>query len=174
VPRQPKDKPRVFVDANILIRGRTLPRFPYEVLRAGTLGQIHLITSTATLAGARYYIATKFAAQAERLERFLATGIIEIIDDPPDAEVQANLDLVRDEDDVPVALAAIQARAQYLVSTDPDLTVVDRTTEKLRRRVTPIRPGDFLKSVLGWTSKGLSRIEKRAWRELEAEGDEED
>lgn len=91
--RKPQDKPRIFVDANILIRGLTLPRFPYEVLRAGTLGKIHLITSTTTLAGARHYIGTKFVAQAERLERFLAAGMIEIIDDPPDTEVQASMDL---------------------------------------------------------------------------------
>ena len=142
--RKPKDKPRVFVDANILIRGLTLPRFPYEILRAGTLGKIHLITSTTTLTRARHYIETKFVAHVERLERFLATGIIEIVDDPPDAEVRANMDLVRDEDDVPVVLAAIKAGAKYLVSTDLDLTVMDKTTEKLRRQVTPIRPGDLL------------------------------
>ena len=170
--RKPKDKPRVFVDANILIRGLTLPRFPYEILRAGTLGKIHLVTSTTTLARARHYIETKFVAHVERLERFLATGIIEIIDDPPDVEAQANMDLVRDEDDVPVALAAIKARAKYLVSTDLDLTVMDKTTEKLRRQITPIKPGDLLKGLLGWTSKELSRIEKRTWKELETERDE--
>lgn len=170
--QKPKDKPRVFVDANILIQGLTLPRFPYEVLRAGTRGRIHLITSTSTLARARHYIETKFVTHVERLEQLLATGIIEIIDDPPGAEVQANMDLVRDEDDVPVALAAIKARATYLVSTDLDLTVVDKTTEKLRRQVIPIRPGDLLKDLVGWTSKELSRIEKRTWKELETEGDE--
>lgn len=77
-----RDTPRVFVDANIFIRGLTLPRFPYEVLRAGALGKIHLLTSAATLAAARHYIETKFGAQVERFERFLATGIIEIVDDP--------------------------------------------------------------------------------------------
>jgi len=154
--RKPKDKPRVFVDANILIRGLTLPRFPYEILRAGTLGKIHLITSTTTLTRARHYIETKFVAHVERLERFLATGIIEIVDDPPDAEVRANMDLVRDEDDVPVVLAAIKAGAKYLVSTDLDLTVMDKTTEKLRRQVTPIRPGDLLKGLLGWSNRSWS------------------
>lgn len=167
--RKAKGAPRVFVDANILIRGLTLPRFPYEVLQAGALGQIHLVTSAATITSARHYIKTKFGAQVERLEQFLATGIIETVDDPLDAEVQANLDLVRDEDDVPMALAAIKARAQYLVSTDLDLTVMDKTTEKLRGQVTPIRPGDLLKGVLGWTSRELSRIEKRTWKELATE-----
>lgn len=61
------------------------------------------------------------------------------------------------------------ARAKYLMSTDPDLTVLDRSTEKLRKRITPIRPGDFLKNVLGWTSEELSRIERRTWKALEAE-----
>jgi len=95
--------------------------------------------------------------------------VLAVGDDPPEEVVQRHLDLVRDEDDVSVALAAMRARAKYLVSTDPDLTVVDKSGEKLRRRITPIRPGDFLKEVLGWTSTELSRIEARTREALEAE-----
>jgi len=36
-----------------------------------------------------------------------------------------------------------------------------------------MRPGDFLKDVLGWTSAELSRIERRTWEDFEAEDGEE-
>ena len=164
---QASSKPLVFIDANILIRGLTLPRFPYEILQAGALGQIRLATSTTTLAKARHYIETKFPPHLERFERFLATGILAVVEDPPEEDVRTHPELVRDADDIPVALAAIQARATYLVSTDLDLTVVDGSTEALRRQITPIRPGGFLKNVLGWTSAELDRIERRTWEALQ-------
>ena len=164
-------RPLVFIDANVLIRGLTLPRLPFEVLRAGVLGQVQLVTSRTTLGRARFYIETRFPTQLERFERFLHTGVIGVVEDPSEGVIRMYPNPVRDEDDVPVALAAIQAGAEYLVSTDPDLTVVDKSTEELRRRIIPIRPGDFLKEVLGWTSTELSRIEMRTWAALEAEGD---
>jgi hypothetical protein len=74
--RRTRGKPLVFVDANVLIRGLTLPRFPYEVLRAGALGQVQLVTSQTTLAKARYYIETRFPAHLEGFERFLDAGVI--------------------------------------------------------------------------------------------------
>jgi predicted nucleic acid-binding protein len=166
--------PRIFVDANILIRGLTLPRFPYEVLRAGTLGQVQLLTSASTLARARHYIETRFPAHMDRFERFSAMDVLTVVDDPPEEVVQQYDTLVRDADDVPVALAAMQAGAMYLVSTDPDLTVMDASTQQLRQRITPMRPGDFLKEVLGWTSAELSRIEMRTWETLAAEGGEQE
>jgi hypothetical protein len=51
-----ENKPRTFVDANILVRGVTLPRFPYEVLRHGVLGDIRLIFSQQVREEARRYI----------------------------------------------------------------------------------------------------------------------
>lgn len=171
--RRLSGKPRVFVDANILIRGLTLPRFPYEILRAGTLGQVHLITSVSILAKARHYIETKFPAHVERFEQFLGMGVLAVVDDPAEEVIRRHENLVRDADDVPVALAAIQAGAMYLVSTDQDLTAIDTSTERLRQRITSMRPGDLLKEVLGWTSAELSRIETRTWEDLEAEDSRE-
>ncbi|MBN1135899.1 MAG: hypothetical protein JXM73_04905, partial [Anaerolineae bacterium] len=51
--------------------------------------------------------------------------------------------LVRDAHDIPVALAAIAAQVDYLVSTDPDFTDVDSTTAELRRHLKPMRVGCF-------------------------------
>jgi predicted nucleic acid-binding protein len=44
-----KKKLRVFLDANILIRGITLPRFPYEVLRHAAQGQFIPVFSATVL-----------------------------------------------------------------------------------------------------------------------------
>ena len=78
-------------------------------------------------------------------------------------------DLVRDPTDVPVALAAIQARVDYLVSEDKDLTATDQTTALLRQRLTVRLSGTFLREVKGWTSADLERIRGRRWQDLEPE-----
>lgn len=44
---------RVFLDANVLIRGVTLPRFPYEVLRHASLGDFVMVVSPLVLESVR-------------------------------------------------------------------------------------------------------------------------
>ena len=75
--------------------------------------------------------------------------------------------LVRDAKDIPVALSAVQARADCLISTDRDLTDENDTTAELRRHTRPIRIGTFLREVMGWTSEALSAIERRCWSDLD-------
>jgi hypothetical protein len=43
-------RPRVFVDANILIRGITFPRYPYEILRLAASHVIVPVVSPSVLA----------------------------------------------------------------------------------------------------------------------------
>jgi hypothetical protein len=78
----------------------------------------------------------------------------------------AHTGLVRDAQDIPVALAAIRAGVDYLVSTDQDFTAEDETTANLHRHIKPIQPGSFLREVMGWTSEELSAIERRRWTDL--------
>lgn len=73
---------------------------------------------------------------------------------------------MRDVRDIPVALAAIEARADYLVSTDRDFTDVDETTAELRRYLNCKKVGSFLREVMGWTSEELAAIERRHWSSL--------
>lgn len=79
----------------------------------------------------------------------------------------AHAGLVRDEKDIPVALAAIQARMDYLVSTDRDSTDKDETTTELRKYLNPIKVGTSLREVMGWTSQSLSAIERRCRSDVE-------
>jgi predicted nucleic acid-binding protein len=159
-------KPRVFVDANILIRGITFPRFPYEVLRHAANGDFVLILSPMVLDGARFYVHERFPDYQEALEVLLELLDYELVPDPPPEQVAAHPNLVRDAKDIPVALSAIKARADYLISTDRDFTDEDDSTAELRRNTRPIRVGTFLREVMGWTGEALSAIERRRWLDL--------
>lgn len=92
----------VFVDANVLIRGITLPRDPYEVLKLGAEGKITLVTSSLVLADVRYYLARLFPDSLANFQAFLSVAAVEVVSDPDPSEVWANQRLVRDVKDVPV------------------------------------------------------------------------
>jgi predicted nucleic acid-binding protein len=162
-----KELLRVFLDANILIRGITLPRFPYEVLRHAAKGDFIPVLSPIVLDSARLYVQELFPHYREAFEALLILLNYELVPDPPLEEVAAHAGLVRDVKDIPVALAAIQAGVDYLVSTDRDFTDVNETTTELRSRLTPIKVGSFLREVMEWSSEDLSAIERRRWLDLE-------
>ena len=75
--------------------------------------------------------------------------------------------------DVAIALAAIAAKVDYLVSEDKDLTVQDATTAELRRHLKVRLSGTFLREVMGWTSEKLEGIRHRTWDDLAEEEAEE-
>ena len=160
---------RVFVDANILIRGITFPRYPYEILRLAARHTIVLVMSPSVLADARRYVSLLFPQHLPKLDGFLATALIETIANPTPEEVASHRDLVRDFKDVPVVLAAAAAGVDFLVSTDADLTDVDQTTEALREIIAPgkvMKPGAFLDEVIGWPHAELDAISRRQWHAL--------
>ncbi len=157
---------RVFVDANVLIRGITYPRFPYEIMRHIARGDIKLVLSPTVLDEVRECLAQKFPQHLGGFEAFLSMIDYELVSDPTPEEEEANIDLVRDPKDVYIVLAAVKAKVDRLVSADADLTDVDETTEKLRQLIQPLKVGSFLSEVMGWSSEELERISKRRWIEL--------
>ncbi len=66
---------RVFVDANILIRGITFPRYPYEILRLAARHTIVLVVSPSVLTDARHYLRLLFPEHLPKLDGFLATAV---------------------------------------------------------------------------------------------------
>ena len=90
--------------------------------------------------------------------------------DPSAAEIVQERGLVRDETDLPIALAAINAGVEYLVSEDKDLTAHDETTAELRQRLVVLLPGTFLRQILGWSGEQLEQLRGRNWSDLEEAG----
>ena len=73
-----------------------------------------------------------------------------MIDDPILEEVSFAAGLVRDPTDIPVALAAIKAKVDYLISEDKDLTANDETTANLHQHLKVLISGTFLYCGSNW------------------------
>ncbi len=159
----------MFLDANFLLAGIVFPRWPWEILRHALRGDFRLVLSPYVIRQARRRIAQRFPEFLDGFDEFLLRCPYELVPDPTPEEVQAHIGLVRDETDVPVALAAIRAGVDYLVSEDKDLSANDETTAELRRRIRVLISGTFLREVMGWSPEELEAIRHRTWEEVEEE-----
>lgn len=159
---------RVMVDANILIAGSIWPRWPYEVLQHALHGDFILVLSGYVIEQARMHIQRRFPAYKEAFEVLLQTCPHELVADPDREQVSQYQNLVRDLTDVPVALAAINAGVDFLVSEDKDLSIQDHTTAQLRQALKVMISGTFLREVMGWKSQELENIRRRNWEDMEA------
>ncbi|MBN1669055.1 MAG: PIN domain-containing protein, partial [Anaerolineales bacterium] len=159
---------RVMVDANILIAGSVWPRWPYEVLQHALRGDFRLVLCEYVIQQARRRIQARFPVYVEPFDGLLEACRYEWVADPSREQVAQHHDLVRDLTDVPVALAAINARVDYLVSEDKDLTVRDETTAKLHQSLSVMVSGAFLREVMGWSSEALEEVRRRTWRDIQS------
>ena len=164
---------RTMVDATVLAAGSGWPRWPREVLLAGLRGDCQLVLCPYVVEQTRRVLRRRFPAHIERFDEFLARSNFELAPDPSPQEVAQNQGLVRDKTDIPIAVAAINAELDYLVSEDKDLTARDATTATLRQKLTVLPSGTFLREVVGWSSEQLESIRHRTWRDLapQAEAD---
>lgn len=165
----PHKKPRVFIDSNVLLAGNAFPRWPYEVLEHATDGDFKLVLCPLVIEQAREHLQKLFPTHLVRFEKLLQEVDYELVPDPTPNEVDARQNIVRDLSDVPVALAAIAAGVDYVVSEDKDLTARDETTAELRRHVKVLLSGTFLRQVMGWTGAELEAIRHRKWSEMPEE-----
>lgn len=157
----PKAKLRVMVDANILFAASYSPRFPYAVLRHAANGDFQLVLTPLILDEARVSLAEVAPEALERFNILVVPLKYELIASPSAEELAEHKTLVRDPDDVHVALAAIQAKVDYLVTQDRDFTDLDDSTKQLHEQVNILLPGTFLRTHMGWTSDELEAIRKR-------------
>ena len=163
-----KARLRVMADTNVLITGVIFPRAFYEFLQHALQGDFTLVLSEYILDEVQRWRDKKAtAAQRTALDAFLLQCNYEIVPAPTREEVQAHANLVRDAKDVPVALAAINAGVDYLVTNDKDLTAQDETTAALREHIQPILVGTFLREVMGWTHEELEAVRGRTWKQME-------
>src|SRR3989304_2263291 len=155
---------RVALDANVLIAGIRLPRWPHEVMRAALAGYIHVALPEQVIAEARRHLETP--AQAEVLNFFLASLGYEELPMPPADLVRQQSDLVRSEKDVPIALTLLASDVDIFVTNDRDFTDPDATAQRFRDRVRVMLPAVFLREVLGWRAEDLEAIRNRTWPDL--------
>jgi predicted nucleic acid-binding protein len=157
---------RVMVDANILIAGSVWPRWPYEVLQHALRGDFRLVLSKYILQQAHRRIQARFPTYLDQFDEMLRACQYELVPDPDKEQVAQHRDLVRDHSDVPVALAALNAGVDYLVSEDKDLTAQDESTTKLRGELSVMISGAFLREVMHWSSEELEKVRHRTWRDI--------
>lgn len=165
MPDSPK-RIRALTDANILFSGTVFPRWPREVLQHAAAGDFDLVLCPLVIDQARRNLKKRFPEYLDRFDEFLQLLDYELVSDPTQEAVEANRNLVRDLDDVAVALAAIVAKADYLISEDKDLTTQDNSTLELRKRTKVVVSGTFLREAMGWTSEQLEAIRHRKWTDV--------
>jgi hypothetical protein len=159
---------RVALDANVLIAGVRLPRWPHEVMRAALGDFFDLVLPAQVIVEAGRHLPQPAAAAA--LRTFLEGSTYEELPMPPADEVRQHPDLVRSATDVPIALALLAGDVDIFVSNDRDFTDPTATAERFRSRVRVMLPAVFLRDVLGWSSEALEAIRNRTWADLAAEG----
>ncbi len=152
------------VDANVLVAGLGWPRFPYEVLRHTVLGDAQLVLSPFIVEEARTHIGRLFPEHVPELDAFLEASGYERVPSPSLEEVLKHEGLIRDPADIPVALSAIQAQVDYLITQDRDFT---DPNPRLHEQLKVILPGTFLREHMGWTHEALEAIRNRTWKELD-------
>ncbi|MCL4242828.1 MAG: PIN domain-containing protein [Dehalococcoidia bacterium] len=155
---------RVALDANVLIAGVRLPRWPFEVMRAATRGRFDLVLPEQVVVEARRHL--PHHAQQAALDAFLVGSRYEDLPMPMADRVTTNLDLVRSAKDVPIALALLDGRADIFVTNDRDFTAPGATAERLNARVRITLVAVFLRDVLGWSPEALETIRDRRWEDL--------
>ncbi|MEA2639841.1 MAG: hypothetical protein QOF51_1235 [Chloroflexota bacterium] len=106
------------------------------------------------------------AGQIAALRFFLDGSRYEALAMPARAELLRNLDLVRSEKDVPIAIAILAGDVDIFVSSDRDFTDPTATAERFQSRVRVMLPAVYLRDVLGWSSEALETIRGREWADL--------
>jgi predicted nucleic acid-binding protein len=77
-----KQKPRVIVDANVLITGIIWPRWQNAILEYALLGELQLVLSQLVIDEASEHIRLIDESQLVRFERFLADCSLELLEEP--------------------------------------------------------------------------------------------
>ena len=159
-------KLRVLLDANIVCAGCVWPRFPYEVLEHAIRGDYQMVLTQEIIEEAREAIAEIAPGRMRRLDAVLESSAYEEATTPTRQEIAENAGLVRDIEDVHVALAAINSTVDFLISLDRDLT---DPAEPIHQKLKILLPAAFLRHYMGWSSDDLEAIRHRTWDDLSDE-----
>lgn len=145
-------KVSIFLDSSALIAGVISENGAAHVLlQLGETEDISLTISELVFNETTRSIGRKSPENLENVRKEIERARIAILQDPSYEEIQANLYLMDDPDDVPILLAAIKAKVDYLATHDHKHFLNDpKVAEKAGLKIGT--PGD----VLAWIRENLN------------------
>ena len=145
--------PDLFFDSSALFAGIASPTGAARaLLLLGETQQIRLIITEQVVAETERAVARKIPTALSLVRQAILLSGVNILPDPPFAEVQACLSWMIDPTDVPILFAAMGARVDFLVTLNRKHFLEDATiAQKSRLRIGT--PGD----ALTWMREQLGR-----------------
>lgn len=142
----------IFLDSSALIAGAISETGAAHVLlQLGESEDILLTISEMVIVESERSIAKKSPRNLNDLRKLIKTAKLRIVNDPSKKEVEANLYLIEDPNDVPILLAAMKAKVDYLATHNRKHFLDDpKVAEKAGLKIGT--PGD----VLAWIRENLS------------------
>lgn len=142
----------IFLDSSALIAGAISETGAAHVLlQLGESEDILLTISEMVLIESERSIAKKSPRNLNDLRSLIKTAKLSIVNDPSKKEVEANLYLIEDPNDVPILLAAMRAKVDYLATHNRKHFLDDPKVSE-RAGIKIGTPGD----VLVWIRENLN------------------
>lgn len=144
-------KVNIFLDSSALIAGVLSPiGAAHSLLMFGEDETILLTVSEWVVIESEESISRKSPKNIKALHNSLVVSKFRIVPDPSNEDIQANLYLIGDPNDVPVLLAAMRAKVDYLATHDRKHFIDDPKVGE-RAGIKIGTPGD----VLAWIRENL-------------------
>jgi len=145
-------KLNIFLDSSAVISGIISETgAAHALLQLGETEDILLTISELVFNETTRSVARKSPDNLEDVQKEIKKAKIKIVKDPTHAEIQANLYLIEDPDDVPILLAAVKAKVDYLATHDKKHFLNDPKVEE-RAGIKIGTPRD----VLNWIRENLN------------------
>lgn len=145
-------KLNIFLDSSALISGVISETgAAHALLQLGETEDILLTISELVFNETTRSVARKSPDNLEDVQKEIKKAKIKIVKDPSYEEIQANLYLIEDSDDVPILLAAVKAKVDYLATHDKKHFLNDPKVEE-RAGIKIGTPRD----VLNWIRDNLN------------------
>ena len=137
-----RGRPRVFVDADVIFAGSASPSehsASLVTLRMGEITLIDAVTSRQAFTEAERNLAEKIP-DAVTTFRLLVERSLRVVPNPSRQDLEERRDLA-DRKDLPILVAAVRERCEWLVRFNVDDFVPGHPDVKV------LRPGDFIQRV---------------------------
>jgi predicted nucleic acid-binding protein len=142
----------LFLDSSALFTGIASEKGAARALLIlAETGHVTVTISEQVVAETERAIARKVPQALKDLRQAILSSKAQIVNDPSPEDVKANLHLISDSTDVPIVLAAVKAKVDYLVTLNRR-HFIDDPEVALRTGLRIGTPGDALNWVRGQIS----------------------